>query len=117
MLEVLSDLCEPQNNPEAVDDIKFEQFYALSVGPLRTSTRGAIDVNDTDNILDLIWTQIRKQGETLDNKSCSLRSFQELTPETLQQYQQEFDLVDLDKKLVKSVARSATALAIFSLIS
>jgi hypothetical protein len=117
MWEVLSDLCEHQNNPDAVEDIKLEQFYALGVGPLRTSTHGTIDANDKDNVLDLIWTQLRKQGETLENTPCSLRSFQELTPETLQQYQQQFNLVDLDRKLVKSVARSAGALAIFSLIS
>jgi len=117
MLEVLSDLYDRQNNSEAVDEISVEQFHTLSVGPLRTSIYSDIDVNDTDDVLDLIWAQNKGQGHPLEDKNRSLRSFQELTPGMLQQYRQRFNLADVDKKLVKSVAKSAGALALFSLIS
>ena len=117
MLEVLSDLCDRQNNSEAVDEISVEQFHTLSVGPLRTSIYSGIDVNDTDDVLDLIWAQNKAQGSPLEDKNRSLRSFQELTADMLQQYRQRFNFTDSDRKLIKGAATSAGALALFSLIS
>jgi hypothetical protein len=117
MLEVLPDLHECPKASEAVDETKFQQFLDLSVGPLRTSIHGAIDVNDTEDVLDLIWAQNKAQGQPLEDEDRSLRSFQELTSDMLEQYRQRFNLTDPDKKLVKSAAISAGALALFSLIS
>lgn len=117
MLEVLSDLRERPKSSEAVDEITFEQFHALSVGPLRTSIHGVIDIIDKDDVLDLIWAQNKAQGQPAEDEDRSLRSFQELTFDMMQQYRQRFNLIDPDKRLAKSAAISASALALFSLIS
>lgn len=80
MLGVLFDLCDHQQNLNYTNNIEFEQFYSLGVGPLRTAAHGTINVNNADNVWDLICAELekRRQEESSKDDSSFLCSFQEL---------------------------------------
>lgn len=84
--EVLSEICERQASRGVIEEIRFEQFYALDVGPLRTCAYGAFEANDAEDLPNLIWVQVKKQLCPTEDEDCSTSSFQELTPGKVQEY-------------------------------
>lgn len=85
MLAVLFDLCYLQQNPSRTNEINFHQFHFLGVGPLRTAAHGTINVDNADNIWKLICEELEKlsYGESSDDESSWLCTFQELHPDLL----------------------------------
>lgn len=85
MLAVLFDLCDLQQNPNYADEITFERFYSLGVGPLRTAAHGSISADNTDDIWKLICVELenRINEEASKDDASSLCTFQELHPDLL----------------------------------